>query len=40
MNIIKQPKMITDIFQSNLDNMLQEILIGQHITDRESKQLM
>ena len=37
MNIIKQPKMITDIFQSNLDNMLQEILIGQHITDRESK---
>lgn len=37
MNIIKQPKMITDIFQSNLDNMLQEILIGQPITDRESK---
>ena len=37
MNIIKQPKLITDIFQSNLDNMLQEILIGQHITDRESK---
>ena len=37
MNIIKQPKMITAIFQSNLDNMLQEILIGQHITDRESK---
>ena len=37
MNIIKQPKMITDIFQSNLDNMLQEFLIGQHITDRESK---
>ena len=37
MNIIKQPKMITDIFQSNLDNMLQEILIGQPITDSESK---
>ena len=37
MNIIKQPKMITDIFQSNLDNMLQEILIGQPISDRESK---
>ena len=37
MNIVKQPKMITDIFQSNLDNMLQEFLIGQHITDRESK---
>jgi HSP20 family protein len=37
MNIIKQPKMITDIFQNNLDNMLQEILIGQPITDRESK---
>ena len=32
---IKQPKMITDIFQSNFDNVLQEILNPQSIQDNE-----
>ena len=36
MNIIKQPKMITDIFQSNFNNMLQDILIDQNIIDRDT----
>ena len=33
MNIIKQPKMISDIFQSNFNNMLQDILIDQNIIE-------
>ncbi|MDG1720456.1 MAG: Hsp20/alpha crystallin family protein [Bacteroidia bacterium] len=32
---IRQPKMITDIFQSNFDNVLQEILNPQSIQDNE-----
>lgn len=36
MNIIKQPKMISDIFQSNFNNMLQDILIDQNIIDRDT----
>ena len=36
MNIIKQPKMISDIFQSNFNNMLQDILIDQNIIERET----
>lgn len=36
MNIIKQPKMITDIFQSNFNNMLQDILIDQNIIERDT----
>ena len=36
MNIIKQPKMIIDIFQSNFNNMLQDILIDQNIIERET----
>lgn len=36
MNIIKQPKMISDIFQSNFNNMLQDILIDQNIIERDT----
>lgn len=36
MNIIKQPKMISDIFQSNFNNILQDILIDQNIIDRDT----
>lgn len=36
MNIIKQPKMITDIFQSNFNNMLQDILIDQNIIEHDT----
>ena len=36
MNIIKQPKMIIDIFQSNFNNMLQDILIDQNIIERDT----
>ena len=32
---IRQPKVITDIFQSNFDNVLQEILNPQSIQDNE-----
>ena len=36
MNIIKQPKMISDIFKSNFNNMLQDILIDQNIIERDT----